>query len=230
MGLGQLFIGYILVSLFTYAPTFFITDLVGAFVMHEALQKLRRHAPKFKYTIWAVYALFCLATVQCVYYALHYVGITETLNSSITKLLDIARQIVMLGYTALMLLSLEELARSVGDGKLGDRCRRNMWYYIAVFVLSLSLSFEIDGLSEYAAYVSAFSATVFLLKFLCAVLVPAVIYSCYMWICLEGDRDMSKIKPPKTQGFFSKVKSGGKDDITREDIKKLKDENKKSKK
>ncbi len=228
MGLGLLFIGYFLVSVFTYAPTFFITDLVGVFIMHEGLLKLRRHAKKFNYTLYAVYFLFIVAAVQCVYYALHYVGIIESLNETARMTLDLVRQISVLIYTVLMLLSLEELARSVGDGKLADRCRRNIWYYTVSFALFLSLSLDLDVFAEYAAYVSAFSAAAFLLKFLCALLVPAVIYSCYMWICLERDHDMTP-KPSKTAGFFSKLKSGGNDDITKEDLKALSQEKKKSK-
>lgn len=227
MGLGLLFIGYLLVSVFTYAPTFFITDLVGAFVMHEALLKLRRHAVRFKYAVWSVYALFVTATVQCVYYALHYVGIIESLIDTVNTAVETARLITVLVYTVTMLLALEELSRSVGDHKLGDRCRRNMWYYVISFALSLSLSLDVDFLAD---YVSAFSAAAFLLKLLCSFLVPAVIYSCYMWICLAGDHDMNKKKESPIAGFFSKVKSGGKDDVTKEDIKKLNESKKKSSK
>ncbi len=230
MGLGLLFIGYLLVSLFTFAPTFFLTDLIGAFIMHEALVKLRPHAKKFRYALYAVYALFAVMTVQCVYYTLHYVGIIESLSDIITKIIDLSRQGLMLVYTVLLLLSLEELALSVGDKKLGDRCRRNMWYYVFSIVLFLSLSFDLGISEEYAAYVSAFSAAAFLLKFLCAILVPAVIYSCYMWICLEGDHDMNK-KESKLSGFFSKVKSGKNDDLTEEELQKLSElKKKKSKK
>lgn len=228
MGLGLLFIGYLLVSVFTYAPTFFITDLVGAFVMHEALVRLRRHASKFKYAIYSVYVLFAVTTVQCVYYALHYVGIIESLSETVKAAVEICRLVSMLFYTVTMLLSLEELSRSVGDNKLGDRCRRNMWYYVVSFALSLSLSFDIEALAD---YVSAFSAAAFLIKLLCSFLVPAVIYSCYMWICLSGDLDMNKPKKEsKLSKFFSKVRSGGKDDVTEEDLKKLKDAKKASKK
>lgn len=226
MGLGVLFIGYVLISVFTYAPTFFITDLIGAFVMHEALVKLERHAKRFKYAIYSVYALFVVATVQCVYYALHYVGIIESLSDTVNTVIEVCRLVTVLVYTVTMLLSLEELSRSVGDNKLGDRCRRNMWYYVISFAMSLSLSFDLDILKD---YVSAFSAFAFLLKLLCSFLVPAVIYSCYMWICLSGDHDMDK-KESKLQGFFSKIKSGDKDDVTKEDLKKLKDEKKASKK
>lgn len=228
MGLGLLFIGYVLVSVFTYAPTFFITDLVGAFVMHEALVKLRRHASKFKYAIYSVYVLFTVATVQCVYYALHYVGIVESLNDTVNTAVEVCRLVSMLVYTVTLLLALEQLARSVGDNKLGDRCRRNMWYYVISFALSLSLSFDAEFLAD---YISAFSAAAFLVKLLCSFLIPAVIYSCYMWICLSGDLDMNKPKKEsKLSEFFSKVRSGGKDDVSKEDLQKLKDAKKTSKK
>ena len=65
MGLGLLFVGYVFVSLFTLAPTYFVTDLVGSFIIFEALGKLRRHAERFRYALAAVYAMFAVSVVQC---------------------------------------------------------------------------------------------------------------------------------------------------------------------
>ncbi len=210
MGLGLLFIGYLLVSIFTFAPTYFLTDLVGSFVMYEALVKLRPHADRFRYAIWSVYALFAVSAVQCLYYSLTYIGAVNDI-SLVENIIEICRVAVMFVYTLSMLMALAELARSVGDRKLADKCMRNVWLHCVnyFFIITLSLDFEfLQG------YISAFAALALLIKLLCAVLISANIYSCYMWICLESDHDMTqKNKPSKIGEFLRKVKNGGEDDF-----------------
>lgn len=222
MGLGVLFFGYVLVSIFTFAPTYFITDLVGSFVMYEALVKLRPHAKRFEYAIYAVYALFTVSAVQCFYYTLSYVGLINGVLW-LEHAIEICRLAVMFVYTVVMLLALRELALSVGDEKLGDKCKRNVWLYCVNYAFIISLSLDFDFL---AGYISAFSAFALLYKLLCVILICANIFSCYMWICLESDHDMNP-KEKKTSGlgqFFEKVKNGGSDDITKEELEKVKTE------
>ncbi len=226
MGLGLLFIGYLLVSVFTLAPSYFITDLIGAYVMTEALGKLRPHAERFRYALIFCYLLFAVAAVQCGYYALLYVGIIDG-AALLENAIEIARLAAMFAYTVSMLLALAQLSSSVGDEKLAYKCRRNMWFYCVYYFFLISLSLDFDFLE---AYISAFSAFAFLLKFVCAILICANVYSCYMWICLEGDHDMEKEKKPsRVLEFFGKVKSGGNDDVTREDIKRLSEDKGKTK-
>lgn len=222
MGLGLLFIGYLLVSVFTLAPSYFLTDLIGSYIMIEALNKLRPHAERFRYAIATCYLLFTVMAVQCGYYALLYVGIIDSI-SILEYVIEISRLGAMFFYTVAMLLALSELSSSVGDEKLAYKCRRNMWFFCVYYFFVISLSLDFDFLE---AYISAFSAFAFLLKFVCAILICANIYSCYMWICLEGDHDMEKEKKPsKIKDFFAKVRSGGKDDVTKEDIKRLSSKN-----
>lgn len=228
MGLGLLFIGYVLTSLFTFTPAYFITDLVGAFIMYEALTKLRRHAEKFKYAIGSVYVLFFQATVQCVYYALEYLSIINK-NTLITEGLEIFRLITVFVYTIALLLSLEELAKSVDDVRLAEKCKRNIWLFVISYLFIVSLSLDIEAL---AGYVSAFSAFALLFKLICAILICANIYSAYMRICLESELKEKDEPPkrPKMFDVFDKIKSGGSDPETEAEFKKLKEEQKNSKK
>ena len=199
MGLGVLFIGYVLLSVFTLAPTFFVTDLIGSFVIYEALGKLRRHAARFRYAIMADYAVFAVSAVQCVYYAIRYVGIIE--GAEIFEWgLEIARLAAMFVLTETVLLALSELASSVGDGKLADKGKRNAWFYVINYVFIIVLSLDLSFLYDFRA---AFSAFGLLLRIMCALLNCAFMYSCYMWICLEGDHDMTK--PSALDKFFGKL-------------------------
>ena len=204
MGLGVLFIGYVLLSVFTFAPTYFITDFISAFIMHEALQKLRRHAAKFKYTIYSVYLLFAQTAVQCIYYSLVYTGIIERADT-VANIIEISRLAVVFTYTVTLLTALGQLALSVGDVKLSDRAHRNICYLVVSYALSISLSLDFDFMKS---YIASFSAVGFLFKLLCSISICLFIYSCYMWICLEGDHDMEQ-KPSKIGKLFKKIKSGG---------------------
>lgn len=199
MGLGVLFFGYVLVSIFTLSPVYFITDLVGSFAIFEALGKLRRHADRFRYALWSVYAMFFVSAAQCVYYAVKYVGIIEG-GLIYENIIEIARLTVMFFLTVTILLSLSELASSVGDGKLADKGKRNVWFYLINYAFIIVLSLDFDFLGD---FVSAFSAFGLFFRVMCAIINCVYLYSCYMWICLEGDHDMNK--PSAIDRFMGKL-------------------------
>ncbi len=189
MGLGILFFGYVLVSVFTLAPTYFITDTIGAYVIFIALGKLRRHAPRFRYAIAANYAFFAVAAVQTVYYSLRYIGVVDPV-SIFENALEIVRLSILFIFTAALLLSLSQLASSVGDEKLAYKGKRNIWFFAASYILMIALSLDYPFLTDFKA---AFSAFGLIFRLFCALLNCVYIYSCYMWICLESDHDMTKI-------------------------------------
>ncbi len=199
MGLGILFVGYVFVSLFTLAPTYFVTDLVGSFVVFEALGRLRRHAERFRYAVASVYAMFAVSAVQCVYYAVKYVGLIEGYEA-FENGLEVVRLAVMFLLTETLLLALSQLASNVGDLKLSEKGVRNAWFYVVNYVFIIALSLEFDFLADFK---SAFMAFGLLLRIVCALLNCAFIYSCYMWICLEGDRDMNT--PSAADRFIGKL-------------------------
>ncbi len=199
MGLGVLFIGYVLTSVFTLAPTYFLTDLIGSFVIFEAVGKLRRHAERFRYAAAAVYAMFCVSAVQCVYYTLKYIGIVEGFEI-FENILEVVRLAVMYALTAAILLSLSQLSESVGDKKLADKGVRNVWIFSVSYVFMIVLSLDFDFLDE---FIAAFTAFGFLFRILAVLLNCVYLYSCYMWICLAGDHDMSR--QSALDRFFGKL-------------------------
>ena len=199
MGLGLLFIGYVLVAVFTLAPTYFLTDLIGSFVIFEALGKLRRNAERFKYAVWSVYAMFSVSAVQCAYYAVKYIGLIEGYEI-FENALEAVRLAVMYALTVTVLLALSQLASSVGDKKLADKGVRNVWLFSISYVFMIVLSLDFGFLTEFK---SAFSAFGFAFRILAVLLNCVYLYSCYMWICLEGDHDMSRLSV--LDRFFGKL-------------------------
>lgn len=188
MGLGILFIGYVLSAVYTLSKTFFVTDLIGCFLMYTAVEKLLPYAKKFKYARVAVIIEFIQAAAQCVYYVLVNLIGWEGIDIFET-VLEVVRICSLALTTITLLLALRELALSVGDNKLGDDAVRDVWLYSVSIVLSVVLSLDIEPLYEFQ---SAFSALGFIFKLFCAALVCAYLYRCYMWICFEEDHDMTK--------------------------------------
>ena len=199
MGLGQLFIGYVFLSIFTLSPTFFVTDLLGSFIIFSATEKLRRHAEKFRYAIFAVYLSFAVSTVQCIYYVLYYAGLIENIENFV-NILEICRLVSMLVLTVTLLSALSELAMSVGDEKLADKGSRNMWLYIVSFILMLVLSLDFSVMKGFRESFYPFG---YLFRIVCTLLNCVFMYSCYMWICLEKDHDMNT--PSAVERFIGKV-------------------------
>ncbi len=213
MGLGVLFIGYVLAAVFTLAPTYFITDLIGSFVIFNATVKLRRHASRFRYAEAADIVMFFVCAVQCVYYAIKYVGLIEG-NGTFESGLEIVRITVMFALTVSILLALSQLAASVGDKKLADKGVRNVWLFSVSYVFMILLSLDFDFLGD---FIAAFTAFGFVFRILTVLLNCIFLYSCYMWICLEGDHDMTHLSP--MDKFFAKLtpKSKPKDKAADED-------------
>ena len=189
MGLGVLFIGYVLAAVFTLAPTYFVTDLIGSFVIFNATVKLRRHASRFRYAEAADIVMFFVCAVQCVYYAIKYVGLIEG-NGTFESGLELVRITVMFALTVSILLALSQLASSVGDEKLADKGKRNVYFFVLSYVLMIALSLDFEFMRDFKA---AFSAFGLMFRILCALLNCVYIHSCYMWICLESDHDMDKL-------------------------------------
>ncbi|MCD7831734.1 MAG: hypothetical protein LUI01_05670 [Firmicutes bacterium] len=188
MGLGILFVGYVLSAIYTLSKIFFVTDLIGCFAMYTAVERLKPYAKKFRYAAVAVIVEFIQAALQCVYYVMTNLVGFEGVDAVETSL-ELLRIASLAATTITLLLALRELALSVGDVKLGDDAVRNIWIYGTSIALSVVLSLEIDALADFQ---SAFSAIGYVYKLLAAALVCVYIFRCYMWICFEEDHDMTK--------------------------------------
>ncbi|HPU18497.1 MAG TPA: hypothetical protein PLZ27_07480 [Bacillota bacterium] len=206
MGLGLLFLGYVIYTIFTFAPSFFITDIIGCYLMVEAHIRLVPYGRRFRFSSAALYVLFFHAFAQGVYYTLTVLGIIEAITW-VDELILLIRHAVLFVYTVVLLLALRELSLSVGDIKLAGKAKRNIYLFAISYVFIITLSLDYAWLDSYKA---AFSAFALLFRLVCAILISAYIYSCYMWICPASDHDM-KPKESKLAAFFKskgKVNSG----------------------
>ena len=206
MGLGLLFLGYVIYTLFTFAPSFFITDLVGCFLMVEAHIRLLLYGRRFRYSSAALYVLFFHAVVQGAYYTLTMLSIIKTIVW-VDDFVLLLRHALLFVYTISLLMALRELSLSVGDTKLAGKAKRNIYLFVISYVLIISLSLDYPWLDSYKA---AFSAFALLFRLVCAILISAYIYSCFMWICPASEHDMKPKESKLAAIFRTKSHNSGK--------------------
>ena len=110
-------------------------------------------------------------------------------------------------YTISLLMALRELSLSVGDTKLAGKAKRNIYLFVISYVLIISLSLDYPWLDSYKA---AFSAFALLFRLVCAILISAYIYSCFMWICPASEHDMKPKESKLAAIFRTKSHNSGK--------------------
>lgn len=184
MGFGILFLGYFMTLNFEYLGVNIPPDFLGYILMMIACFKLSPYSENFKKTI------YCLIPLEVLSIGITAMEIIESVNSelAISYLADVRnlKYLIMMVMHYFLLNSLVDISREVGRYKITDKCRRNLIISEAImlFVVILTLPFSFPFKSS-VLYV----ATVVFLNFM--VLLNSIqVFSCYMWICYEGDEDM----------------------------------------
>ena len=189
MGFGILFLGYFLTLNFEYRGVNVPPDFLGYIIMIAACFKLSPYSVNFKKTIYSVIPLTVLS------FGITVMEVMSAINSSFVfnYIADIRniKYLLMVVMNYFLLSSLVDISKEVGRYKITNKCRRNIIITtILIFtVMILTLPFDFP----YKDSISIM-ATIVLLNF--AVLLNSVqIFSCYMWICYEGDEDMPMREP-----------------------------------
>lgn len=190
MGFGILFLGYFLTLNFEFKGVNIPPDFLGYILMMIACSKLTPYSENFKRTNW------CLIPLTVISAGLTTMEIISSINSQFAFLYiaDIrnVKYLLIIVMHYFMLNALMDISKEVGRYKITDKCRRNMVIttIIMILVVILTLPFNFPFKDSIA-----WIATLILLNGM--VLLNSVqIFSCYMWICYEGDEDMP-MKDPK---------------------------------
>ena len=190
MGFGILFLGYFLTLNFEFKGINIPPDFLGYIFMMVACSKLTPYSNNFKYT------LRCLIPLTVLSAGLTTMEVMAAIspNLAFPYIADIMniKYLLMMVLHYLLLKALMDISRDVGRYKITDKCRRNIIISIVMIVLVVLLTLPIPfPFKDSIAWI----ATIVLLNGM--VLLNSVqIFSCYMWICYEGDEDMP-MKEPK---------------------------------
>ena len=202
MGFGLLFIGYsflVTVPLSGLEIIDTLTNIVGFVIMIIALHKLVNHGENFRRARLVLY-----------YLAIWGVGIAgmevaTMLNWDFAESLIFGMRTVHFAALAalhfFLLMGMHRLAIDVDIAKIARKTKRNM--YLSVGFIALQAALELLRII-FVLRVPAFFIPLSMGMWPIILLLNSVqIFSCYMWICYEGDEDMEK-KPKNVERSYEK--------------------------
>lgn len=193
MGFGLLFVGYIFLI---YSISF--ADLLGYLVMAAASRRLSRYIDGFSKTLRVLYALIAVAAVRSGASLVSFIGkdaaavlkVTETAES-VTAALEILLSVLLY---VLMLRAIADIAKEVELSYIEKWARIDLVISLIACALglfnALSRPVGIDGGADpvlsviIGAVPIAFNIVIVLLN-------AALIYTCYMRICLPSEQDVT---------------------------------------
>ena len=187
MGFGWLFVGYIIGMNFVYNG---FTDLISFLFILYALLLLSRHNKYFKSSLCFIIPLSIAGLAYFVFELMNLFSLTSSLNVElITSYYAVLSAVLKLIYTALLLKGIEVLSHSLDIPTIRISAFRNRIFTVLYYFLMITLELDNDFVEKYARF--AF-LPVMIFGFVCLILNAKLFYSCYMWICLEGEEDMQK--------------------------------------
>ena len=184
MGFGILFLGYVCTYLFSMTPFGIVTDILGNLVLLYALRQLGQYNRFFRFGMYAAGALALCASVNAA------VTVFSVESGVLTACVGAAKVLGVGVFHAALLRGVGKIAADTELPKLQKRASRNLSLTLVYIALSLflMLPFPDAVAAELNLYVAL---PVFALGLLWLALNAVLLFSCYMWICLEGDEDMA---------------------------------------
>ena len=188
MGFGLLFFGYLIGMNFVYNG---FTDVISYLIILYALALLYRHNKFFKNSFYTLIPLSVFGVLFFVFEIISFIGIENGLDPVlIHSYYSVSTSILKLLYTVFLLKGIENLALELDIPTIRIKAFRNrffVWIYYPLFIFTeLSQEGDLAKIAQYAFL------PVMLFGFVCLILNSVLFYSCYMWICLEGDENMHR--------------------------------------
>jgi hypothetical protein len=181
MGFGVLFIGYLFTYLFAMTPFSYPAEIIGNAVILYAVILLSRHNKFLKFTVYAESAVLFCAVVNVI---LYYVQ-----QSAVSAVMEYVKIISVFLFHFMLYKGISMLAKDTELPKIVRKAKRNT--YITVTYLMFSLFLQLPFPEKITNELRLFlTFPVFFLGLIWLALNCTLFYSCYMWICLEGDEDM----------------------------------------
>ncbi len=209
MGFGLLFLGYFFLLSLPLGNLDLLPDIIGWGMMFFALKKLGGYCPDNRHFAMAKWAVLPAAAVSLVHFVVFGFFINE---GAVSASMETPALVLQLGYgvlvsvfNVLLLLGIHKLSGEVELPKLSARARHLLAltavYYIAqIFYYSGALEAMIGAMERAQLILNYVSFAIYLLNYLLIFLMLALLFSCYMHICLEGDEDM-----PYREGLLDRL-------------------------
>lgn len=204
MGFGLLFLGYFFLLTLPVGEIDILPDVIGWIIMASALRGLCGFCPDNRHFSRARTLTLPGAVLSALLLILDFVLLLDVpaFLTTADTVLRLAYSAVMGVYEIFLLLGIYKLAREVELPKLSARAQRMMAVTVVYYLMQIVVYSGIPGLlpESQAALVGAINLAVYALGYLWLILTLALLFTCYMRICLEGDEDM-----PYREDLFDRV-------------------------
>ena len=196
MGFGLLFLGLTLVlvmSGYAVLPAF-----IGYFLCTYACLKLSEYEEKFKRSaiVFAVVGVLSLAQSAL---QLTVLISGNTLLSDLAGYSELFFEAVFYIGQWMLLPALIAIARDTGRTKTVFACRRNQVLFILMFVLYIAANILVRTGWTYSRWALVYAIVS---RFIVLILNLVSVFSCYMWICREGEEEEEE---SRLNAHFSKI-------------------------
>lgn len=203
MGFGILFLAYFLAF---FVPLSYL-HVIGYAGVAWALTKLKDYRPAFMQAVWWLIPLgaCCLYHIAgSVIGILPYFGIAAPelflFGTTVTAVVSIIECVLTLCFHFVFLRALRGFAAELELPAIAKRADWGLWLVgvqSSTYVVALAL--ELAGMG-----LQLLSLIAFLLQFAWAIFHMVNLFSCYMYICPEGDEDMER--KPSRIGFVNDIR------------------------
>ncbi|MBE6718032.1 MAG: hypothetical protein E7574_02085 [Ruminococcaceae bacterium] len=200
MGFGYLFLGYLFLFSFPYKGLDITIDIIGFIIAYLGLRTLSEYGCGFNNLKKYVLLLLPVSTLTLTLQLINYFGV-KVVFLSIWNYIYTA---FLLVYNVMLLVSVYKIATSTEMTSIQAKAQRNLviclLYYFAILFFETPFP-GIQTLENYLIEKFAFGLIIYLLGYIWMILNASLLFSCYMWICKEGDEDM-----PEKQNKKNKAK------------------------
>lgn len=183
MGFGLLFIGLSLtLSMTAYGV---LPSFIGCFVSMYACLKLSEYEKSFSRCAFVFGGAGCYLMAYCLMQIIVFTGKNTLLSDFTGNLQSFTEAVYYLCHLFLM-QPLGAIARDAGRERTARACRRNTAIYILMFILYVAANLLIYNGWAYSRYCLIYLT---LSRVLLFALTLIQVFSCYMWICREGEEE-----------------------------------------
>ncbi len=190
MGFGPLFLGYLFIFSFSYKGFDILPDAIGFLIMYFGLKKLSEYGYGFYNLKKYMYFLFPSSLITLTMQIFSFTGLNNDLLTEIWNCIYIP---LMLVFNLMLLISIKNIASDLDLKVVRVRALRNLILTVIYYSLTLFFSLPIPFIKSFVDVLTekyALGIVMYILGYVWLILNTALIFSCYMYICKEGDEDM----------------------------------------
>ncbi len=191
MGFGILVVGYFMLINVPFRGVDVPPDFLGYILIFIALCKLGNYEKKLKYAKFVCIPLIVFSGVKLTLSLLSAFGAGEYRTAQ--NAADYAVIVLLLVFYFFLLLGIRDLAVSVELEKNARKSVRNLVIIVVFYVFTVIVNLYAQGVIPNDRGIGAgeLFAIQQLFGYVVRFLNLVQFISCYMWICLEGDEDMT---------------------------------------